>query len=260
MSTKGFLEKIKKRRKNLKELLKGKITLKELSEFFEISYSTLRNNKNKKLKELEEYCIFEILPKGIEIIEVKIPFYVKKDSNFQKIKREIPKNWNNDSFLDRKKEVAERIYSKEEFEIKFNTVYSYVCKASNELYGKPNSVNGGEIGNCHWVLCVRDMNLANEEFPKGKLRWFTTEEFIKKQDIKKLYFENTREEKRRREEIRESLALQLKCGDITKEGYKQELMELEQEETYNTYFDALQKILPDGCTLDYGIYVETALK
>lgn len=151
------------------ELQKGKYTLKTLAEWFNISYSTLRNKKEKYLKLLEEYAKFDILPSGkIDIISVKIPVYVKPDSAFQKIKAKVPEYWD-ESGLDKKNLVTRKLYSKEELSVKYNTAYSYVCKASNELWGKPNSLMGGERGSCRWILCVRDLST-------NTLRQFTDEE------------------------------------------------------------------------------------
>ena len=237
-------------------LKEGKYSSKNLAEWFGVSYAWFNKNRQKFFQELQDYASFEVLSRGIKIKYVKIPEYVKKDSNYQKVKKAIPDNWNQKSRIDRKIEVAERIYSKEEFEIKFSTVYSYVCRASNELYGKPSSLDGGELGNCRWVLCVRDFSLADEQNPKGKLRWFTKEEYELKVALKNKYFADSKEEKKKKEEIRESLALQLKKKEISEEEYKDELFTLEQNESYNSYFEALQEILPNDCQLDYGIYIE----
>ena len=233
----------------MEELKLGKITLKELASWFNIGYSSIRNKKEKYFKELEEYANFKAGERGgVEILNIYIPVYVKKDNNYQQIKQKIPAAWDK-SGLDLKKNVAQKLYSKEEFSIKYSTVYSYVCKASNELYGKPSSLEGGEIGNCHWVLCVKDQNT-------GKLRWFTYEENQQKQELRAKYFNERNQEEKKKQEIRESLKLQLKKNEISKEDYKEELFVLEESAAYDNYLEALQNILPKNDILAYGICVE----
>ena len=180
----------------MEELKLGKITLKELASWFGISYGSIRNKREKYFQELEEYADFKAGERGgVEILNIYIPVYVKKDNNYQQIKQKIPAAWDK-SCLDLKKNVAQKLYSKEEFSIKYSTVYSYVCKASNELYGKPSSLEGGEIGNCHWVLCVKDQNT-------GKLRWFTYEENQQKQELRARYFNERNKEEKKKQEISE---------------------------------------------------------
>ena len=233
----------------MEELKLGKITLKDLASWFGISYGSIRNKREKYFKELEEYADFKAGERGgVEILNIYIPVYVKKDNNYQQIKQKIPAAWDK-SGLDLKKNVAQKLYSKEEFSIKYSTVYSYVCKASNELYGKPSSLEGGEIGNCHWVLCVKDQNT-------GKLRWFTYEENQQKQELRAKYFNERNQEEKKKQEIRESLKLQLKKNEISKEDYKEELFVLEESAAYDTYLEALQNILPKNDILAYGICVE----
>lgn len=233
----------------MEELKLGKITLKELASWFGISYGSIRNKREKYFQELEEYANFKAGERGgVEILNIYIPVYVKKDNNYQQIKQKIPAAWDK-SGLDLKKNVAQKLYSKEEFSIKYSTVYSYVCKASNELYGKPSSLEGGEIGNCHWVLCVKDQNT-------GKLRWFTYEENQQKQELRAKYFNERNQEEKKKQEIRESLKLQLKKNEISKEDYKEELFVLEESAAYDNYLEALQNILPKNDILAYGICVE----
>ena len=233
----------------MEELKLGKITLKELASWFGISYGSIRNKREKYFQELEEYADFKAGERGgVEILNIYIPVYVKKDNNYQQIKQKIPVAWDK-SGLDLKKNVAQKLYSKEEFSIKYSTVYSYVCKASNELYGKPSSLEGGEIGNCHWVLCVKDQNT-------GKLRWFTYEENQQKQELRAKYFNERNQEEKKKQEIRESLKLQLKKNEISKEDYKEELFVLEESAAYDNYLEALQNILPKNDILAYGICVE----
>ena len=235
------------------ELQIGKMTSREIAAWFGVSYSSYSHKKSKYLNDLKEYATFETTPRGVNIKNIYISEYIKPDNNYRKIKDAIPFNWNKKTNIDLKKNVAQKIQDKREElkigELKFRTTYNYVCKASNELYGKPNELEGGEIGNCHWVLCVKE---------KGELRWFTMEEFQKKMELRKKYFKDAAMERNRREEIRECLAFKFKTGDITEQEYKEELFILENScgKAYGDYLNELQNSLGDGCYLAYGIVVE----
>lgn len=232
------------------QLHQGIYTQKELAAWFGFSYGSLRNNKEKYLEELKEYASYELTETGkINILYVKIPIYVKPDSNFEKIKKNIPAYWNKNG-LDKKVDVAKRIYSKEELNIKYETTYSYVCKASNQLWGKPSSIEGGETGNCHWVLCARNLETQ-------KLRYFTSDENARALELRRKYLENRTEESKVQKSIRDALRLQFKKKEITEEQYKDGLLELEDsmDVLYSQYFEELGKMLPEGDMLDWGIEV-----
>lgn len=231
------------------ELQKGAYTQKILAEWFGIAYSTLRNNKAKYLEELKEYAEYELTESGkINIKYVKIPVYVKKDSNYQKVKKVVPEYWSKNK-IDKKKWVAEKIQNNETILIKPSTTYSYVCKASTELWGKPNG-SGGPYGYNYWVLCVRTGT--------NTLRPFTEEEQKTRKKLKSIYFEKRNNELDKQEELREVLEMKRKEGNITEEEYKDKLYVLEEpiRIAYDEYFSTMQDILKEGECLDYGIYIE----
>ena len=74
----------------MEELKLGKITLKELASWFNIGYSSIRNKREKYLKELEEYADFKFTERGgVEVINIYIPVYVKKDNNITCVRKRI---------------------------------------------------------------------------------------------------------------------------------------------------------------------------
>ena len=61
----------------MKELKLGKVTSKELAEWFGIKPSSFANMKAKKLEELKKYADFEIKNRSIYIKEIYISEYIK---------------------------------------------------------------------------------------------------------------------------------------------------------------------------------------
>lgn len=228
------------------ELKLGLMTNKELAEWFGISPKTLRNTREKRLKELEEYAVFNLFGNKINIAEIKIPIYVKKKSqNYLAIKSHIDENWNENG-LATKKEVSERIYNKREeynLNIKPSTTYAYTCKGSNELYGSAREPDkGGEIGNCRYVLCVRDAQT-------GDLRWFTEEEYQKKLELKEKYLKKFNKEEY--QDVEESIYFSERKEKISKETAAKTVYEL-RHEAYELYFNELEAVV-DGI-LSYATY------
>ena len=136
----------------MEQLKTGIIQYKDLAKWFGISEKTIHKSKaykEKKLKELENFCKFEIIGKKINILEVYEPIYIKDG---EKIDREV------------KKRLLKDIKSKEPFTcVQMGDKYYYllnkqyggtkgayeyrVKKARNELWGKPNAMS-----NCHKAL------------------------------------------------------------------------------------------------------------
>lgn len=65
-----------------------------------------------------------------------------------------------------------------------STTYSYVCRATTELWGKPNGASG-PAGYNYWVLCVRTSS--------NTLRPFTEEEQGVRKKYKAKYFQKKQE-------------------------------------------------------------------
>jgi hypothetical protein len=106
------------------ELKLGRITNKELVEWFGTTEIQINRKKKYWLKILEEYCDFEPIYGGVYINKIHKPYYVK-NKNLQIVKEEFEEAWD-ESGLDSCLRVSEEIYYKrqEEFTVKETTVYA----------------------------------------------------------------------------------------------------------------------------------------
>lgn len=233
------------------ELHLGVYTQKELAQWIGVCERTLKRNKEKYLEELKEYAKYELTESSkIDIKYIKIPIYVKKDSTYRKVEKNIARYWNKNG-LDTKRNATYRLYSKEEFTVKYETVYSYASKITNIFWGKPNELEGGTRGNCRWILCVKNTNTK-------ELRFFTSQEQKMQELLRKKYFNEKNSEIKAQKEIKEALVLQKKKKEITIEEYNAAIIELQDnlDFLYFNYLDELQNILPIGDEVSWGIYVE----
>lgn len=182
----------------MKELKLGKVSLKELAEWFGKGYSAIVHNKEEYYKKLEAYCDFEILPTGkINITAIRTPTF-SGSGNKQIIKNNFCKEWN-DNGLDTAKNVAEKIMDNNELDISDGTAYVYTLQARNELYNKP-FCGRGEKGCCEYVWCV--------ELGGGQYRELTPQEQEVKTELLKKYFGDASEKQLMVEAM-------VKAGEIT---------------------------------------------
>jgi hypothetical protein len=61
------------------ELHLGKMTNKELAEWFGIKTNSFTQHKKKKLEELKEFCFFDEVYGGVEITAIINPIYIKNN-------------------------------------------------------------------------------------------------------------------------------------------------------------------------------------
>lgn len=139
---------MKEEKKALKE---GIIPISNLAEWFGVTKSYFSRKKKEKLKELEEFCEYELIGKTkINIKKVKYEYYVKKPSStYEKVKEETRKKWNIEG-LDTSARVAFDIYLEQDPDkekvLTEETIYLYTRKASNALFGERGSSKSGELG------------------------------------------------------------------------------------------------------------------
>ena len=223
----------------------GKMTSKELAEWFGIAYSTYRKKSKVLLKELKDYCRYDICYGGVIITDINISEYVNpRTSNYQEVESHVPEEWDESGF-DTKKHISEKIYTKykDKLTIAQSTTYDYVRKASDKFYGKANNYEDvGTIGNCWYKLGVRE--------PNGKLRLFTPEEEKIRKIIKEKY--HPEKQKEQEEEIKDTLQLKYKNGKMSRVAYQEALEELEAWRT--AYLLEFEATLPKGCVLGYGTF------
>ena len=197
------------------ELKIGKMTTKELAQWFGISYGSFRTCKESKLKELEDYAEFDIIYGGIIITKIKddtMKKYIKLSHKSKEIVfNAFDEEWNK-SGVDTCANVAIKIYDKHKNELTIapNTTYNYTIAARNELYGRPY-VDMGKLGNCRyiWVKIVD----VDENTGLKTLEVFNEEEEKVKKELLKKYFKTD-------EEKELMVAEMVERGEITKaEGY-----------------------------------------
>ena len=171
----------------MKELKQGKITYKELADWFGISYSTMRRQdvKEKKLVILSFYADFhiEITKSGkktyIVIDKVKEPIYTKIKERYA--------NWEstwdiNGDGVDTVKNASNNFYNKHpdlKVSIAPSTNYNYYGEARREDYGRAVGLLKGQRGKKGISYRV-----WAQEIKPGKYRVLTKEELDKINEIK----------------------------------------------------------------------------
>lgn len=172
------------------ELKLGKMTAKELAEWFGISYGTFRNSKKKKLEELKEFCFFEEVYGGVEITAIISPTYIK---NSQKIREVYQQGFEElRKPLDTVSHINNQIYEKYNEQLptlsSAESGYRYAIEVRNANYGIPFKGNGSK-GFCYYMWCKMEEKDGEQFFVQ-----FTEEEEKIKQDLLKKHF-GTNEEK-----------------------------------------------------------------
>ena len=172
------------------ELKLGKMTTKELAEWFGMSYGAFRNAKKKKMEELENFCCYEEIYGGLEVTAIINPTYTK---NSQKI-REIYQQGFEElrQPIDTVSNINEKIYDKYHENLpslsSAASGYHYAIEVRNANYGIPFK-DVGSLGRCYYLWCKVE-NCDGQDF---YIQFNEEEEKIKK-NLLKQYF-GTDEEK-----------------------------------------------------------------
>ena len=125
------------------ELKEGKITLKELANWFDISYEAMRNSKKKRLQTLKAFADYHLEPCGktgkksnIIIDKVHCPVY---SSAYEEVKKLKPKYWDtHGTGVDTASRVGNEMWRKEKTvnkRIKCSTCERYTGAIEREEYG-----------------------------------------------------------------------------------------------------------------------------
>lgn len=141
------------------ELKEGKITLKELAEWFEISYGRIRHSKEKKLQTLKAFADYHLEPCGktgkkfnIIIDKVHCPIY---SSAYEEVKKLKPKYWDtHGTGVDTAARVGNEMWRKEKTvnaRIKCSTCERYTGIAEKEEFGPLLKPKAGTKGYRYFV-------------------------------------------------------------------------------------------------------------
>lgn len=171
----------------MEELRLGKITNKELAEWFGAKGSdNISRHKKRYLEILKDYCDFDDIRGGIVVKKIYKSFYVK-NSNYQIVKEEFKDTWDK-SGLDTCSRVGSVIWAhhQEEIKVKESTTIKHTLQVRNELYGKPfEREKGCAQDRCIYILCTKNKETGHLEFLNEEeqaikdelmVKWFGTAE------------------------------------------------------------------------------------
>lgn len=231
----------------MKTLKKGKMTAKELADWFGLTYGSYRVKKKEKLEELKNYAEYEEIHGGVIIKNILNEEYSRKGKKSKEIiYQAFDKAWNKDG-LDSCTNVTLRICRKYENELNIaeSTVYKYAIAARNEFYGKPFQ-GGGKLGNCRYIWAKV---VGTEPDGTKVLELFTEEEEKIKKTLMKKYFSTDAEK-----EI--MIAEMVERGELTKEEAYDTLVRLKHltSEGFMAFKDELEKNI--GSKIIKGTLVE----
>ena len=172
------------------ELKLGKMTTKELAQWFGISYGSFRTMKAKKFEELKNYACFEEVYGGVNITAIIKETYNKKDNKireiyeqgFEELKQPI------DTVSHINTQIYEKYYDKLPTLSSAASGYRYAIEVRNANYGVPFKGNGSK-GCCYYLWCKMEERDGKQFYIQ-----FTEEEDKIKQDLLKKHF-GTNEEK-----------------------------------------------------------------
>lgn len=230
------------------ELKLGKMTGKELAEWFGIGEGSFKNNKEKKLEELKYFADYHLegnKTKKVIIDKIYEPVYSKKEGGdtYQEVINKIDEIWSENG-LDSCSRVGYEIcelLDKEGVSKTPGTIIEYTRKGRNELYGKPFQ-EGGKLGNCIYIWCKRDAET-------GRYNFLTEEEQKIKSQLQTKYFGDVTEKQI-------LVKGMVEVGEISKEEAWDVLEELTNMRTGNfmMFLKELQQKV--GCQVVRGTLVE----
>ena len=135
----------------------GKLSTKDLAQWFGISYGTFRNNPNYYLEKLAHYCAFTKVYGGIIISEVYISTYDKKQDFKDKelYLQEIQECVKTQNGLSTVAGMSRKYTSSGHYD-NFNTAQRRLTKAGTELFGKTDTfISHGEKGTREYIWAIK---------------------------------------------------------------------------------------------------------
>ena len=173
------------------ELHLGKMTNKELANWFNISSEYFNRTKKKKLQELKTFADFDEIYGGVNITNIHTSIYNKKESKIRELYKKGFEELHNP--IDTVTNINNKIFKKYEKELttlsSAQSGYHYAIEVRNANYGVPFK-NVGKFGRCFYLWCKVEKRENNELY----FVQFTPEEEEKKKILLKQFF-GTDEEK-----------------------------------------------------------------
>lgn len=165
----------------------GKMSNKELAEWFDIKESSFKSDKKNKLQILKKYADFYEEKGKVIITYIYNDEYSKKmTETYELVDSKFEEYWS-DNGLDSCSRVSGEMYDKMNamISVEDSTFYNYVRKIRNDHYGVPFS-SGGKMGRCIYLWAKRDKET-------GKLSFLTDAELKIKNALMRSYFGDTTE-------------------------------------------------------------------
>ena len=164
------------------ELHLGKMTNKELAEWFGLKPSSMTRLKKQKLEELKNYAMFEEVYGGVEITAIIKDTYNKKDNQIREIyskgfeELKMP--------IDTVSHINRQIYEKYNEQLptlsSAESGYHYAIEVRNANYGVPFKGKGSK-GFCYYMWCKMEERDGKQFF----IQFTEEEERVKKELLKK---------------------------------------------------------------------------
>lgn len=173
------------------ELHLGKMTTKEIAEWFNLSYGGFRNHKAERLEELKTFADFDEIYGGIYIKTIYTPIYNKKESKIREVYKKGFEELR--SPIDTVSNINNKIFEKYGKELTTlsspQSGYHYAIEVRNANYGVPFK-EVGKLGRCYYLWCKVEKRSDNELY----FVQLSPEEEEKKKILLKKFF-GTDEEK-----------------------------------------------------------------
>lgn len=212
----------------------GKMTNKELAEWFGIKPETMTRHKKKKLEELQHYACFEEIRGGVNITAIIKEEYNKKDSQireiyqqgFEEVRQPI------DTVSNINNQIYEKYYEQLPTLSSAASGYHYAIEVRNERYGIPFKGNG-KIGQCYYCWCKQEADENNNPLYVP----FTEEEQQIKAQLLTKYFGNKEEKTLLLQEMvlmgeikkEDAWDIMIEYSNLNQAGFTAFLRELEKE-------------------------------
>lgn len=173
------------------ELHLGKMTTKEIAEWFNLSYGGFRNHKTERLEELKTFADFDEIYGGVYIKTIYTPIYNKKESKIREVYKKGFEELR--SPIDTVSNINNKIFEKYGKELTTlsspQSGYHYAIEVRNANYGIPFK-EVGKLGRCYYLWCKVERKNDNELY----FVQLSPEEEEKKKVLLKKFF-GTDEEK-----------------------------------------------------------------
>lgn len=210
----------------------GKMTNKELAEWFGIKPESMTKTKKKKLEELKRYAFFEEVYGGVNITAIIKETYNKKDNQIRQIYQQGFEEVRDP--IDTVSNINEKIFEKYSNQLPTlsspKSGYHYAIEVRNTNYGIPFQ-QMGNLGCCYYLWCKIELSEGGEPHYVE----FTEEENQIKKELLKAHFKADEErdiliaQMEALGEITEAQAWRLTKAyrNITEEGYQSFMKALE---------------------------------